>query len=252
MVEPQRVGGALEKPGNVNAAGALLLAGGIMTTLVSVGIALGTFFLWIPWIYGIIAGIYAIVKGSQLLGYNGTGPAPGVPTAAAVMLIVNVLNCDMMSMTLGIVALALLNDNQTRAYLEGNTQQGAAGQHFAQAQQTQQAQSFAQAPAQSFNAPTPSSWGPPPTASPQTIPETPSWKAQGWGSQPLSTGGVAGGSPPTLKEAPAKEAQMWEDDMDDWDRRFSEVAKEPSEAAEVAEVGAGAGGWGSSWDKDKG
>lgn len=246
----------MEKPSNVNAAGALLLAGGIVATLVSLAFALGTLGLWLPWIYGVIAGIYSIVKGAQLLNYQGpgSGPPPGVPTAASVMLIVNVLNCDMMSMTLGIVSLALLNDAQTRAYLEGNTsafqnqQQGAGvgmgyGHQQQQAPQAQQQQNFQTAPAAPFVPPPPASWGPPPQSAPPTEQSAPSWKSSGWGAQPFASPDdppIDSKRAPTLKEDAS--APVW-DDMADWERRFSETAAE-EEVSEVAEVGAGA------WKKD--
>ena len=234
---------SLEKPSNVTAAGALLLTGGIVATIFSLSCGLASYLVWLPWIFGVGAGIYAIIKGTQILGYNGTGPAPGVPTASAIMLIVNALNCDMSSMIIGIVALTLLNDEKTRAYLNGD-HSAATGQTPSAAAAGAQA-SVEQAQGQEapgpFVAPSPSSWGPPPQAEP--APEAPSWKASGWGADPFtapSDGSQKKQSAPTLKEDQAEDVE-W-DDMADWERRFAETQSEeaPQEEEQEAHVGAGA------------
>lgn len=96
-----------------------MLIGGIFACLVSLAIAGATMCLWIPWIYGLVAGIMAIIKGIQLMG--DVRPGSGIPTAQPVMLIINILNGDMIGMVMGIIALVLLNDPQSKAYLKGDT-----------------------------------------------------------------------------------------------------------------------------------
>ena len=94
----------------------MTLVGGIMATLGAVGWALSTLCIWIPFIYGLVFGIMAIVKGSKLLGAN---PWPEYLTVktTAIMGIVNIINCDIVNMTMGIIILVFLNDPQVRAYM---------------------------------------------------------------------------------------------------------------------------------------
>ena len=93
-------------PGKVQAIGIMTLVGGILALLTCFGIALGTMFIYIPWIYSLILGIMAIMKGSQMLGSN---PAPAFASAKtiAIMQIVNIINCDVINLTLGIITLVI-------------------------------------------------------------------------------------------------------------------------------------------------
>ncbi len=61
-------------------------------------------------------GIMAIMKGSQMLGSN---PAPAFASARtiAIMQIVNIINCDMVNLTLGIITLVFLSDPEVREHL---------------------------------------------------------------------------------------------------------------------------------------
>mgnify|MGYP001183869888 FL=1 len=104
------------KPGKVQAIAIMTLVGGIMATLGAVWWALFTLCIWIPFIYGLVFGIMAIVKGSKLLGAN---PWPEYLTVktTAIMGIVNIINCDIVNMTMGIIILVFLNDPQVRAYM---------------------------------------------------------------------------------------------------------------------------------------
>lgn len=254
----------MEKPGNVNAIGGLLLAGGIMASLVSMGMALGSGGCWVFWIPGLIGGIYAIIQGSQLLG---DARGVGVPTLSPVMLILNVFNCDMMSMTMGIIALALMQDPKARAYLEGLSEEEFERKKHAQAQ-GQQAQRAAsphrQAEASTkkqhtasaspawptahagdpFVAPNPHVWGAPPGSDEVLKQEDAALTAEdawtptvGWG-DPNTWGAPSHDEPPqqarfTLpaETAPSEDQAMW-DDMADWERRFSE-ATDDTQNAEV-------------------
>jgi hypothetical protein len=103
-------------PGKVQAIGIMTLVGGILALLTCFGIALGTMFIYIPWIYSLILGIMAIMKGSQMLGSN---PAPAFASARtiAIMQIVNIINCDVINLTLGIITLVFLNDPEVKDWL---------------------------------------------------------------------------------------------------------------------------------------
>jgi len=106
----------MKKPDNVSTAGALLLAGGIFSLLVSFGLALGSLGCWVPaWAFGIPCAIYTIVKGARMLGDRAYGM--GVPKGAAIVEIIQIINMDVIGMTLGIVALVMLNDADAEAYL---------------------------------------------------------------------------------------------------------------------------------------
>ena len=78
----------MEKPSAVQTVGICLLIGGIFAILTSLGILASTVCLWLPGIFGLVAGILAIVKASRLMGEGAYGS--GMPTTPAVMLIVNV------------------------------------------------------------------------------------------------------------------------------------------------------------------
>ena len=68
-------------------------------------------------VYGIVYGIMATIKGSAMLGQN-PWPAYQTVRTTAVMAIVNVINCDFMfGMAGGIVILVFLNDPEVKAYI---------------------------------------------------------------------------------------------------------------------------------------
>ncbi len=112
----------LTKPSNVTTAGILLVIGGIVSLVVTMGTAAImipiTFCVWTPVsIYGFVASVLAIVKGAQLLG--DVQPGAGVPIAAPVLLMLNLLNFDIVGAALGVVALVLVNDTSTKNWLTG-------------------------------------------------------------------------------------------------------------------------------------
>ena len=109
-------GGQPTKPGKLQAVAIMILVGGIWAILTCFGIGLGTAGLWIPWIYSLVLGIMAIMKSSQMLGSN---PAPAFASARtiAIMQIVNIINCDMVNLTLGIITLVFLSDPEVREHL---------------------------------------------------------------------------------------------------------------------------------------
>ena len=103
-------------PGKVQAIAIMTLVGGILAVLFCVGVASLTMFFYIPWIYSLVLGIMAIIKGSKMLGSN---PAPAFASAKtiAIMQIVNIINCDAVNLTLGIITLVFLNDPEVKEHL---------------------------------------------------------------------------------------------------------------------------------------
>ena len=110
------LGGRPVIPGKIQAISIMTLVGGIMALLTCLGLAMGTMFLYIPWVYSLVLGIMAIIKGSQMLGSN---PARAFTSAKtiAIMQIVNIINCDVVNLTLGIVTLVFLNDPEVKEHL---------------------------------------------------------------------------------------------------------------------------------------
>ena len=109
-------GGQPIKPGKIQAISVMTLVGGILAILTCLGIGLATVGFWIPWIYSLVLGIMATIKGSQMLGSN---PAPAFASARtiAIMQIVNIINCDVVNLTLGIISLVFLNDPEVKKHL---------------------------------------------------------------------------------------------------------------------------------------
>ncbi len=109
-------GGQPAIPGKMQAISIMTLVGGILAILTCFGIGLGTAGIWIPWIYSLILGIMATIKGSQMLGSN---PAPAFASARtiAIMQIVNIINCDIPNLTMGIITLVFLSDPVVKEYL---------------------------------------------------------------------------------------------------------------------------------------
>jgi hypothetical protein len=111
------------KPAKVTAIEVMALAGGVF------GVIMGFSFMWtivwLPWIYSYVYGILAIVIGAKLLaspGYtDGVPPDPmhKPPYFVGVMGIINILCCDIWSLTLGILILVFLGDPEVKAYYAG-------------------------------------------------------------------------------------------------------------------------------------
>ena len=115
---PRRRG--VEKPGKVQAIAIMTLIGGILAVLGGLGLTLAGGFiccLWPGTYYGLVMGIMAIVKGSQLLGENAHRSAP--PTTIAVMQIINVINGDFVNLTMGILTLVFLSESEVKRFFRG-------------------------------------------------------------------------------------------------------------------------------------
>jgi hypothetical protein len=103
-----------QRPGKLQAVAIMMLIGGIMSILVALTLMASTCFIWLPAIYGLVVGIMAIIKASSLLG---SGPVNGPPPkGTAIMMIVNIINGDVVTMTLGIICLVFLGDQEVTDY----------------------------------------------------------------------------------------------------------------------------------------
>jgi predicted Zn finger-like uncharacterized protein len=104
-----------EKPGKVQAIGIMTLIGGILATLTAVILMITIYGLcWPGTYYSLVLGIMAIVKGSQLLGERAPDQMP--PSGIAIMQIINIVNCDWINLTLGIINLVFLGDEEVKSY----------------------------------------------------------------------------------------------------------------------------------------
>jgi hypothetical protein len=110
----------MAKPEKITQAGVFLIIGGVLALMTSGTVMIVTTCLWIPWIYGFVAGIMALVHGILLINRN--QPWQGAARASAIMLIINIITCDILGMVMGILALTSLADPQAQAWLAGQPQ----------------------------------------------------------------------------------------------------------------------------------
>lgn len=106
-----------QRPGKVQAIAILVLVGGIHACIWGLGsMPLSGFFccFWPGAYYSVVMGIMAIVKGTNLLGDRAFRLPP--PQGIAVMMIVNIINADVVNLTLGILVLVFLGDPEVKAY----------------------------------------------------------------------------------------------------------------------------------------
>ena len=115
------------RPGKLQAIAIMTLVGGILATLIGLAwivycLLLGIFTLGISCIglpfaiYELIAGILCIIQGSKLLG-NNPDPYYAKTKTTAIMQIVCIICCDGVNLTLGIINLVFLNDEEVKAYI---------------------------------------------------------------------------------------------------------------------------------------
>jgi hypothetical protein len=113
----------MKKPAKVTAIDVMTLAAGVFG--VSMGFAFMWTIVWIPWIYSYVYGVLAIVAGARLIASHGyvngkpPDPMPRPPYFVGVMAIINILCCDFASLTLGILILVFLGDEEVKAYYSG-------------------------------------------------------------------------------------------------------------------------------------
>jgi predicted Zn finger-like uncharacterized protein len=104
-----------EKPSKVQALAIMTLIGGIIATLYSLGLMVTIYGLcWPGTYYSMVLGIMAIIKGSQLLGDQAHKQQP--PQGIAIMMIINIINCDPWNLAMGIINLVFLNDEEVKDF----------------------------------------------------------------------------------------------------------------------------------------
>ncbi len=121
-VQPSAVPMSGVKPGKIQAIAIITLVQGIMGIIGGLLVGLSFMCLYVPFIYGIVYGIMATIKGSTMLGQN-PWPAYQTVRTTAIMGIVNVINCDFMfGVTGGIIILVFLNDPEVKTYIQSRGQ----------------------------------------------------------------------------------------------------------------------------------
>jgi hypothetical protein len=107
-----------QKPGNVTAIAAMLLAGGIYALIWDLGMiggSTGFCCLWPGLYFTIVWGICAIVRGSTMLGQS---ELSGPPRTLLILQIITIVNFDVVNCILGIVGLILLNNPEVQDYYD--------------------------------------------------------------------------------------------------------------------------------------
>jgi hypothetical protein len=113
---PPRHGSAT--PGKVQAVAAMTLGGGIVMVLISLAyMATCVLLVWPGTYFSLVAGIVTIVKGSALLGERANREPP--PQTTAILQIINIVNGDIINLTLGILTLVFLGDPEVKRYFRG-------------------------------------------------------------------------------------------------------------------------------------
>ena len=114
-----------QKPGKVQAVSIMTLIGGIYAIVHFLGVGgsaaastLGICCLWPGWYYGVVVGIFGIIKGSQLLGSNARSQSP--PKGVAIMMIIDIINGDVVCLVLGIIILIFCGDPEVEGYFQGS------------------------------------------------------------------------------------------------------------------------------------
>jgi hypothetical protein len=121
-VQPSAVPMSGVKPGKIQAIAIITLVQGIMGIIFGLLWGLSTMCCWFPFIYSIVYGIMATIKGSAMLGQN-PWPAYQTVRTTAIMAIVNVINFDVMfGVTGGIIILVFLNDPEVKTYIQSRGQ----------------------------------------------------------------------------------------------------------------------------------
>jgi hypothetical protein len=109
-----------QRPGKVQAVSIMTLIGGIYAIVHFLGVgggSTGLCCLWPGLYYALVVGIFAIVKGSQLLGENARAQTP--PKGVAIMMIINIINGDMINCVLGIIILVFCSDPEVENFFKG-------------------------------------------------------------------------------------------------------------------------------------
>jgi predicted Zn finger-like uncharacterized protein len=113
--EPRSIRSGPEKPGKVLAIGIMVLIGGILALLFAAVWVISVIGLcWPGTYYALVLGILAIIKGMQLLGDKAYRETP--PSTIGILMIINIINADVVNLTLGILVLVFLGDREVKDY----------------------------------------------------------------------------------------------------------------------------------------
>jgi GYF domain 2 len=99
------------KPGQVQTVGIMMLVGGILGILYFLS-SICLLFWWPGVYYELVIAILLIIRGSNMLNRDDQGP----PRTLAILQIICIVSGDVINCVMGIVALVMLNDNDTVAY----------------------------------------------------------------------------------------------------------------------------------------
>lgn len=105
----------VEKPGKVQTIAIMMLIGGILATLSAVILMVSIYGLcWPGTYYSLVLGIMAIIRASHLLGENARRQPE--PKGIGIMMIINVINCDVPNLVMGILVVVFLGDPEVKNY----------------------------------------------------------------------------------------------------------------------------------------
>ena len=108
-------------PGKVQAIHYFSLIGGIIAIIGGVVVSVIYTFsccALIPFgVYNIVAGVLALIQGTKLMGKN---PGPYYPKQKkiAILQIICIINLDVVNLTVGILTLVFLNDEEVKSYMQ--------------------------------------------------------------------------------------------------------------------------------------
>jgi DNA-directed RNA polymerase subunit RPC12/RpoP len=109
------------RPGKVLTIGILLIVAGGVAILGFLGnlILVPIFALvWPGTYYALVTGILAIIKGCRLVA--GNARAARSSTVMSVLMIVNIINCNVVCLVLGIICLVFSSDSEVKRYFHGH------------------------------------------------------------------------------------------------------------------------------------
>jgi len=109
----------------VQAIAIMQLCGGIYALLQGIGVAIGSLFFYLPWVFSLVLGVMAILRAVRLLGQQASGS--GNQKTIAVMQIINIINGDVVNLVLGIICLVFQGDPEVDQFLQPKYPSGPGG-----------------------------------------------------------------------------------------------------------------------------